>query len=117
MNTYMLLLNHAPHRYDNLSEDDYMAIITDYIAWTEKMTADGVYAGGEKLADGPGKRLSKTDGSIEVHDSPMAELAEVLGGFMMIKAADYDAAVAIAKTCPHMVHNSSMVVREIQAVD
>jgi len=117
MNTYMLLLNHAPDRYDDLSEDDYMAIITDYIAWTEKMTADGVYAGGEKLADGPGKRLSKTGGGIEVHDSPMAELAEVLGGFMVIKAADYDAAVAIAKTCPHMMHNSSLEVREIQAVD
>jgi len=117
MNTYMLLLNHAPDRYSDLSEDDYMAIISDYIAWTEKMTADGVYAGGEKLADGPGKLLTKTNDGVEVHDSPMAELAEVLGGVMMIKAADYDAAVAIAKTCPHMVHNSSLEIREIHAVE
>lgn len=114
MNTYALLLNHAPDRYSGLSEDDYMDIIKDYVAWVEKLTAEGTYVGGEKLADGPGKTLTATDGGVEVHDSPMAELAEVLGGFMMIKAASYDAAVAIAKTCPHMVHNKTLEVREIQ---
>ncbi len=117
MKTFMLLLNHAPDRYSDLSEDDFMTIMTDYIVWTEKLTADGIYAGGEKLADGPGRLLTKTDSGVEVHDSPMAELAEVLGGVMMIKAADYDAAVTIAKTCPHMVHNSSLEIREIHAVD
>lgn len=117
MNTYMLMLTHAPDRYEGISEDEMMAIITDYVAWTEKLTAEGIYTGGEKLVDGPGKVLTKTDGGIEVHDSPMAELAEVLGGVMMIKAADYAAAVTIAKTCPHMVHNSSLEIREIQAVD
>ncbi len=117
MNNYALLLNHAPDRYTGLSEEDYMDIIKDYVAWVEKLTAEGTYVGGEKLADGAGRVLTRTDGGIEVHDTPLAELPEVLGGFMMIKAEDYDAAVAIAKTCPHMVHNSSLEVREIQQVD
>lgn len=117
MKTFALLLNHAPDRYTGLSEDDYMAIIKDYIAWTEKLTAEGVYVGGEKLADGPGKVLRKNGSAIEVHDTPLAELAEVLGGIMMIKATDYDAAVGIAKTCPHMVHNDGLEIREIQQVD
>ncbi|WP_262694341.1 YciI family protein [Kordiimonas aquimaris] len=117
MNTYALLLNHAPDRYDGLTEDDYMDIIKDYVAWVEKLSAEGTYVGGEKLADGPGKTLTKTDTGIEVHDAPMAELAEVLGGFMLIKAADYASAVAIAKTCPHMVHNSTLEIREVQPTD
>ena len=117
MNTYALMLNHAPDRYEGLSEDDYMEIIKDYVAWTEKMTADGVYVGGEKLADGPGRVLTRTEGGIEVHETPLAELAEVLGGFMMIKAESYDAAVEIAKTCPHMVHNTGLEVRQIHDVD
>lgn len=117
MKTYALLLNHAPDRYADLSEDDYMAIIKDYVAWTEKLSAEGVYVGGEKLADGPGKVLTRTDGGIEVHDTPLAELTEVLGGLMMIKAEDYAAAVEIAKTCPHMVHNSGLEIREIHQVD
>lgn len=117
MNTYALLLNHAPDRYTGLSEEDYMVIIADYVAWVEKLAADGRYVGGEKLADGPGKVLTAKDGAIEVHDTPLAELAEVLGGFMMIKAADYESAVAIAKTCPHLVHNSTLEIREIQPTD
>jgi hypothetical protein len=117
MNTYALLLNHAPNRYDGLSEDDYMDIIKDYVAWVEKLAADGTYVGGEKLMDGPGKILNKTSSGFEVHDTPMAELAEVLGGFMLIKAADYADAVEIAKTCPHMVHNSSLEVRAIQPTE
>ncbi len=117
MKTFALLLNHAPDRYVGLSEDDYMTIIQDYVAWTEKLTAEGVYVGGEKLADGPGRVLTKSDAGVEVHDTPLAELAEVLGGFMMIKATDYDAAVEIARTCPHMVHNNGLEIREIQQVD
>lgn len=117
MNTYMLLLNHAPDRYHDLSEDEYMAIIADYVAWTEKLTAEGIYTGGEKLADGPGKLLTRTDSGVEVHDSPMAELAEVLGGVMMIKATDYDAAVEVAKTCPHLKYHAGLEVREVHAVD
>lgn len=117
MKTYALLLNHAPDRYDGLSEDDYMDIIKDYVAWTEKLTAEGVYVGGEKLAGGPGKVLTRTDDGIEVHDTPLAELTEVLGGLMMVRAENYDAAVEIAKTCPHMKHNTGLEVREIHDVD
>lgn len=117
MNTYALLLNHAPDRYEGLSEDDFMDIIKDYVAWVEKLAADGTYVGGEKLADGPGRVLTKSGGGIEVHDTPLAELTEVLGGFMLIRAADYGAAVEIAKTCPHLVHNSSLEIREVQPTD
>lgn len=117
MKTYMLLLKHAPDRYADVGEDEMMKIIADYIGWTEKLTAEGRFVGGEKLVEAPGKTLSKQDGAIEVHDSPFAELTEVLGGVMMIKAADFDEAVAIAKTCPHLVYNSGLDVREIQHTD
>lgn len=116
MPTYALLLNHAPDRYDGLSEDEYMAIIRDYVAWVESMTEKGVYKGGHKLDDAPGKVLGSNGGSIDVHDSPFAEVSEVLGGLMLIEAADYDAAVEIAKTCPHLVHNRSLEIRKVDDV-
>ena len=47
MPKFALLLNHAPDRYQDLGEDEYMDIITDYVSWVEKMTADGVYTGGQ----------------------------------------------------------------------
>ena len=50
MTTYALLLNHAPDRYDNVSDDEFMAIIKDYVAWVEEMTTKGIYKGGHKLS-------------------------------------------------------------------
>lgn len=117
MTTFALLLNHAPDRYDGLSEDEYMAIIKDYVSWVEDLTEKGVYKGGHKLSPQPGRTLSANGDSIDVHDSPFAELSEVLGGLMIIEAGDFDAAVSIARTCPHMIHNRSLEIRQVDDVD
>ena len=116
MKSFALLLNHAPDRYEGLSEADYMDVIKDYVAWVEDMTERGVYKGGHKLMDEAGKTLTRINGNTEVHDSPFAELAEVLGGLMIIEAESYDAALEIAKGHPHMKHNISMDIREIHDV-
>jgi hypothetical protein len=116
MTTYMLMLNHAPDRYDGLSEDAYMTIIKDYVDWVEEMTKKGVYKGGHKLAGGPGKTLTTVNGTVEVHESPFAELPEVLGGVMLFEAEDEDAAIAIAKGHPHFKHNHSLELRAIHEV-
>ncbi len=116
MAQYALLLTHAPNRYHDLSENDYMAIIKDYVDWVEKLTADGIYKGGHKLVDEAGKILSNTGGSTEVHEGPYTELAEVLGGLMILEAESYDAVVEIAKTHPHLIHNSTLEIREIHDV-
>ena len=52
-----------------------------------------------------------------MHDSPFAELTEVLGGLMIIEAANYEAAVEIARTCPHLLHNRSLEVRRIDDME
>ena len=113
MPKFALLLPHAPDRYRGLSEDEYMDIIKDYAEWVEKMTANGIYAGGHKLTDDPGKTLAVKGGAVEVHDSPFAELSEVLGGLMIIEASDLEAAVEVARTCPHLVHNPVLHIRQI----
>ena len=117
MQQFALLLNHAPDRYQGLSEDQYMAIIKDYVAWVEDMTAKGTYLGGHKLSEMPGRTLSSDSGSVEVHESPFAELSEVLGGIMVIQAEDFDDAVRIAKDHPHMRHNTSMEIKQLEDVD
>ncbi|UTW54932.1 YciI family protein [Kordiimonas sp. SCSIO 12610] len=117
MSNFALLLNHKPDRYDNLSDAKMMDIVKDYIAWIEKLTAEGIYQAGEKLIPAAGKTLTKSSGNIEVHDSPFTELKEVLGGFMIIKADDYNHAIETAKSCPHLVHNESLEIRQIHDVD
>ncbi len=117
MTTFALLLNHTPDRYDGLSEDEYLAIIKDYVGWVEELTADGIFKGGHKLNTAPGKTLTASAGSVEVHDSPFAEMSEILGGLMLIEADDYNHAVEIAKTCPHLTHNRTLEIRQVDQVD
>ena len=117
MATYALLLNHAPDRYDDVTDDDFMAIVKDYIAWVEEMSAQGIYKGGHKLSTLPGKVLDAGGGDIDVHDAPFAEMAEVLGGIMLIEAVDLDAATDIARSCPHLVHNTRLEIRQVDDAD
>ena len=76
------------------------------------MSAKGKFVGGEKLMDESRKIATNTSGSIEVHDGPFAEVAEILGGYMVINAEDYDEAVKTAKSHPHMKHNETIIIRQ-----
>ena len=117
MAKFMLILNHRPGRYDDLSPEENWAIIKDYIAWVERQAGAGVYLGGEKLGGEGGRTVSRPSGDLEVHDAPFAELPEVLGGYMIIQAEDYDHAVALSADHPHLVHNEALVIRQIDEVE
>ena len=69
--------------------------------------------GGQKLMDGEGRVLQKQNGKLSVIDGPFAEAKEVLGGFFVIEAANYDEAVEAAKTCLHMEFGT-IEVRQIE---
>ena len=114
MPRFAFLLNHAPDRYEGLSDDEAMVIFKDYMQWMEQAIRDGVCEGGHKLTTSGGKTLRATDDGVEVHDSPLAELTEVLGGFMIVKAGDPAAAVELARTHPHLVHNRTLEIRQLE---
>ncbi|MEL7058422.1 MAG: YciI family protein [Acidobacteriota bacterium] len=116
MAQFLLLLPHEPTRYRDVPHDEMMAIIQDYVAWVEDQTERGAYVDGHKLVDSAGKLLVAGDDGAEVHDGPFAELAEVLGGMMVIEAKSLDAAVDIARDHPHLRHNRRIEIRQIDAM-
>ena len=42
------------------------------------------------------------NGRVSVVNGPYSEAKEVVAGFMVIRAADYEEAVALASDCPHV---------------
>lgn len=108
MSKFALLLNHPMDRYQDIPEDEYMDIIKDYVAWVQAQVEQGVYIGGHKLQTTAGKRLTKNGSSIDVIDAPSTEIAEILGGIMIIETKDLEAAVEVAKSHPHFTHNQSL---------
>jgi hypothetical protein len=81
---------------------------TAYNAWKDKFKANIVDMGG-KLR--PGGRILTPSG---VTDGPFAEAKEVVGGYMVVAAESYDAAIEVASECPGVVRpGSSVEIREI----
>lgn len=80
----------------------------------------GGLAGTGQLVDGlplgkDGKVVVNAGGTIT--DGPFAEGNEIVGGYLIVNAADVNAAVEISKGCPIFEHNGTVEVREIMSMD
>lgn len=116
MPNFLLLLHQEPGRYSHLSPEEIQKILGSYIAWREALVKRNKMRAGEKLTDDGGRHLRTKDGKLSVTDGPYSESQEILGGFFMIDAADYDEAVEIARTCPHQGKGKWIEVRQVDAV-
>lgn len=70
--------------------------------------------GGDELKSS-GRVLIGGEGGIT--DGPFTESKEAVGGYFLIEAADYDAAVGIARECPALQHNGRVEIRQISDYD
>ena len=108
MAQFMLLLHHDPAGWAKLSPEEMQKATEKYMAWVKKpFTLDS-----KRLAADPGKVLRSAGGKARTTDGPYSETKEVLCGYYTIEAADYDEAVKIALTHPHLEHGGTIEVRK-----
>ena len=117
MAQFLFVLYDDPSADSELSPAEIQSIIAEYSAWAQEMGAQGKHLGGNKLTDDGGRTLRPSESEILVSDGPYAEAKEVLGGYFLIEAADYDEAVALARECPHVRFGSRLDVRQIHEMD
>ncbi len=97
MPQFMLLLYDDPSQWAKLSPEEMQKAIEKYRAWTTKpFTKDS-----KRLGDDAGRVIRNQNGKARAADGPYSETKEVLGGFYLIDARDYDEAVALALDHPH----------------
>ena len=113
MPKYMLLLHDDPAGFMSLSPDEMQKAIEKYVAWGDRLRAEGVILDGAKLQDEPGRVLRRRDGRVRATDGPHTESKEVLGGYYLIQADTYEEAIARASDCPHLEFGAI----EIRALD
>jgi len=92
------------------SPEQMQAHMQDWQKWMGGIAEAGKLVGGEPL-ENPGKTL--VEGGTKVMDRPLAEGKELVGGYLIMKADNLDAAVELAKDCPGFEHNCTIEVREI----
>lgn len=113
MAKFMLLLRDPIDFGGDLSPEQIQSIIEKYVQWSDRMRAEGVVERGAKLQDGTGRMLRGGKEKPVVTDGPFAEAREVMGGLFEIVAADYEQAVQVAMSCPHIEYGT-IEIRQVE---
>ena len=115
MAEFMLMFLNVPGEAPPpLPDDELQALIARYIAWGERVAAEGHGSprGGARLSDvhtDRGRLLSTSDGEFLAADGPLAETKEVVGGYSVIEAANYEEAVELCRDHPALDHGQIMI--------
>lgn len=109
MPNYMLLLYDNPSNWQKLSPEEMQKATEKYMAWSKKpFTKDG-----KRLGDDPGRVIRSQAGKPRATDGPYSETKEVLGGYYVIEAANYDEAVQRTLDHPHLELGGTVEVRHV----
>ena len=105
---YLVFMRSVPGKQEPPSPEKMQEMYAAFHAWKEKFKANIVDMGG-KLT--PGGKILTASG---VTDGPFIEAKEVVGGYMVVAAENYDRALEVARGCPGVVRpGSSVEIREI----
>ena len=116
MPRFIVLPRESNDAFAGLSAEEMEEIIGRYLAWSARTAESGHLEGGEKLEDGTGRVVRASGDGIAVTDGPFAEVKEVVGGFWIVKADDWDAAQALMEGHPHLEFGS-LEIRRIEEYD
>src|SRR5580765_2606800 len=93
-----------------LSPAQLQKVVSDWMAWFERLKAEGKCLGGHPL-EGEGKVVSGKQRTVA--DGPFAESKEAIGGYFYLTVADENEAIEIAKQCPGLEYGAVVGVRPV----
>jgi len=110
---YMLVLRDDPKVFESYGPDDMQRLLQAYGAWSGKVGAQGRLVGGHKLQDEGGRTMKLAGGRVVTKDGPFAETKEIVSGYFLIKADNYDHAVKLCADHPVFTHQGNLEIREV----
>lgn len=110
MKDFMIVFIGPAYSSLDMSPEQIQAKMGQWFAWNTKMQEDGVVKNGDALVPG-GKRISGENRTVT--DSPSAESKELIGGYYIIQAEDYEGAIKICEGFPDYDCGGSVEVREV----
>ena len=112
MEKFMLIFHGA--NSNDLSPQQMESQMGKWMAWVDKLNAEGRYVSGEPLLPG-GKLL--TAQNKKGTDGPYTEGKEVVGGFFIINAGSMEEAVSISQEYPDFDFGGSVQVRQVMKME
>jgi hypothetical protein len=110
---FMLILRMSGPESEAKSPAEELQRVKEYSAWAHDLERRGLLTGGEKLKD-EGRFLSQVKEGATVAEARSNAAEGDIAGYFLMPASDYDQAVTIAKTCPHLKHGGTVEIRQIE---
>ena len=101
MDDFLFVFKNCDEDYAGITPEELQKRMGNYGVWMQKLMAMGRYKGGEALQGDSGRLLK---GKTVLSDGPFLESKEMIGGYALVSAKDYDEAVELAKDCPLLAH-------------
>ncbi len=114
---FLLLIYTDDEMLDALPEGEFDMRMNHCFRNSDELREEGKLIDSQQLeAAKSAKSVRIRNGALSVMDGPFAETKELLGGFNLIEAADYDEAVRIAATFP-WAQTGCVEVRAVRDMD
>ncbi len=97
-----------------LSPEELQGRMGKWFAWGEKMEKAGVLRGGNALHSNMRRIVGENR---TVTDLTSAEVKEIVGGYYLVEAKDFDAVQEIAKDFPDYDLGGTVEIREVMVFD
>ena len=101
MPQFVVMLRDSGTFPSDISPEEIQAIIQKYGEWIQSMGGHG-----QKLRDGEGRIVLREADRVTVTDGPYTESKEILGGYFLLEADDYDTVSKLVEDCPHLEFGS-----------
>lgn len=109
MKEFMMIFRMEPMGDFQPTPEQMQESIKHWQDWIGGIAAQGKFSSANQLSF-IGKTL-KADGVVT--DGPYAEVKEIIGGYIIVKATDIDEALTLAQGCPILFVGGNVEVREV----
>jgi len=113
MKEFMMIFRHTPIPNFQMSSEQMQESIKQWQDWIGGIAAQGKFIGTNQLGF-EGKTLKPNN---VITDGPYAEVKEIVGGYVLIKANSLDDAMSLAEGCPILFIGGHVEVREIMKLN
>ena len=113
MNEFMMIFRHTPNPEFKMTPEMIQASIKQWQDWIGGIAAQGKFIGTNQLGF-EGKTLKPNN---VVTDGPYAEVKEIVGGYVLLKANSLDEALKLAEGCPVLQMGGHVEVRNIMKLN
>lgn len=113
MKEFMMLFRSERNDNPQPSPEEMQAMVQVWQDWIGGIAAQGKFVATNAL----GFQGKTVKGTAVISDGPYAEVKEIVGGYILVKAENLDEAVKLSVGCPTLAQGGTVEVRDVMVFD